>query len=427
LPLVPQQEAAASQPHGRKLLKSPRIFYGYWIVAASASIQGMAVGTYVTFGVFFGPVLAEFGWSRAILSGAHSVAFLIAGMLGILVGRLSDRFGPRLLMTVSACFCGLSLALMSQMTAPWQLYLFYGVLFGIGLSAVDVIALSTTARWFLRRRGAMTGLVKMGTGFGQFAMPLAAGFLIAAFGWRTSYLILGVTAAAVLLMVAQLLRRDPAQMGLLPDAEVRIDAVARGSSEAGSPSREALKSRAFWTIFFANLSAVFAFMIIMLHIVPHATDIGIPRPAAASILSAIGAASIAGRFLVGHGIDRIGNRRAMIFCCLLLLAVLLWLQVAGELWMLYVFAAAYGLAHGGFFTAISPIVAEYFGLRSHGLLFGLAVFAGTVGGFFGPILAGYVFDLTSSYRLAFWICLGSAALALGLLLSLRPVKAASAV
>jgi MFS family permease len=106
----------------------------------------------------------------------------------------------------------------------------------------------------------------------------------------------------------------------------------------------------------------------------------------------------------------------------LLIIVLLWLQLSKELWMLYLFAAVYGFTHGGFFTVISPIVAEYFGLRSHGLLFGMAVFAGTVGGFIGPIFAGSIFDLTASYRVAFWGCLCAAAIGLGLILSLRPVR-----
>jgi MFS family permease len=102
--------------------------------------------------------------------------------------------------------------------------------------------------------------------------------------------------------------------------------------------------------------------------------------------------------------------------------VLLWLQLSKELWMLYLFAAVYGFTHSGFFTVISPIVAEYFGLRSHGLLFGMAVFGCAVGGFIGPIFIGSIFDLTASYRVEFWVCLCAAAAGLGLILSLRPAR-----
>ena len=134
--------------------------YGYIIAAACFSIQAIGVGIYIAYGVFFNPLIAEFGWSRAIISGASSVAFLIMGIFGIFVGRLNDRFGPKKLMTITAIFLGIGYLLMSRVTAPWQLYLFYGIIFGIGLSSIDVIAMTTIARWFTRKRGMMTGIVK---------------------------------------------------------------------------------------------------------------------------------------------------------------------------------------------------------------------------------------------------------------------------
>lgn len=403
-------------------MKKSAIPYGYVIVASCAAIQAVGVGSYVTFGVFFKPLLAEFEWSRTTLSGAHSLAFLIAGMVGILVGRLNDKLGPRVLMSVAALFCGIGFVLMSTIDAVWQLYIYYSILFGIGFSAVDVIALSTTARWFVRRRGFMTGIVKMGTGSGQFVMPLLCSMLISHFGWRSAYAALSVIASLLLILAAQFLRRDPAHMGLLPDGGGRTERSGVDPFQKGALFREALGDRQFWTILLAFLAGVFSLMSIMLHIVPHATDIGIPATAAAGILSTIGGVSMVGRFVIGNAIDRIGNRTSMIVCCILLMAVLLWLQTADELWMLYLFAAAYGFTHGGFFTVISPIVAEYFGLRSHGLLFGITVFAGTVGGFLGPVFAGRIFDMTTSYRLAFWVCIVAAAVGLGLMLSLKPAK-----
>ncbi|MBI5441870.1 MAG: MFS transporter [Deltaproteobacteria bacterium] len=401
-------------------MSRPGFFYGHVIVAACASVQAVAIGSYVAFGVFFGPVAAEFGWSRATLSGAHALAILVAGVLGVVVGRASDRVGPRIPMSLAGFVCGLGLLLLSRMTAPWQLYLFYGLIFGVGLSAADIIALSTTARWFIRRRGLMTGLVKMGTGSGQLVIPLVIGMLIPAFGWRTSYVILGLAVLVALVGVAQLLRRDPAQLGLLPDGDAVIGPARTARGESGAFSREALGTRQFWTIFFANLAAVFTFGSIMLHIVPHATDVGVPPRAAAGVLSVIGGVSLVGRFVIGRAVDWIGPRRCMILCFVLLIAVLLWLQVARELWMLYSFAAAYGLAHGGFYTAISPLIAEYFGLRAHGFLLGIAVLAGNIGGFIGPIFAGYVFDVAASYRLAFGVFAGTSALGLALIVSLRP-------
>jgi len=112
----------------------------------------------------------------------------------------------------------------------------------------------------------------------------------------------------------------------------------------------------------------------------------------------------------------------MILCFILLIAGLLWLQMAKELWMLYLFAVIYGLAHGGYFTTISPIVAEFFGISAHGVLLGIVVFSGTVGGAIGPILAGYIFDVTAGYSPAFWLGTLMSALGLVLILLLKPIE-----
>ncbi len=400
-------------------MKRPAFFYGYTIAAFCFCIQAIGIGTYITFGIFFKPLLADFNWSRATLSGAQSLATLIGGLLGVLVGRLNDRFGPRVVMTVTGFFFGLGFLLMSGLNSVWQLYLFYGVVVGVGMSSIDVIALTTTARWFVRRRGMMTGIVKAGTGAGQLIMPLVASILIAGSGWRISYIVIGATVMVLLISIGQLLQRDPARMGLLPDGNREIQAARSNLAETGFYLHEALRMRQFWTICFANLATMFCLLIIMVHIVPHATDLGISSTTAAGILATIGGISMAGRLVIGIAIDRIGNKHSMIICFILLISTLLWIQLVRELWMLYLFAVVYGFAHGGLFTVISPIVAEYFGVRSHGILFGVVAFVGTVGGAIGPILAGYIFDITGSYNLAFWTCTAVGAIGLGLILSLK--------
>jgi MFS family permease len=183
-----------------------------------------------------------------------------------------------------------------------------------------------------------------------------------------------------------------------------------------------MRTLQFWTICLLNLLLVFGLMSVMLHIVPHARDLGLPPMRAAGVLSTIGAVSMLGRFLSGLAIDRWGSKPVMAFCFILLLAALAWLQLAHRLWMLYCFAVVYGLAHGGFFTAISPLVAEWFGIRFHGALFGVVVFFGTTGGAVGPLMAGWLFDLSGSYRATFQIITAVAIVAWGLLLSLKPVK-----
>ena len=378
--------------------------YGHVIAATCFGIQAVGIGTYFSYGVLFNPVIAEFGWSRASISGAASVAFLLMGFLGIGVGRLNDRFGPRTLMTVSGLFFGLGYFLMSRLEAIWQLYLFFGIIFGIGLSTVDVIALTTIARWFVRKRGSVTGIVKVGTGAGQMIIPFLASILIIRYGWRSSCVIIGVAVLVILVAIAQLLRRDPSQMGLSPDGNASGSTHRPVSDTEGLSLREAVRTRQFWTICAAMLAIVFCLLTVMVHIVPYAQEIKVSPTRAAGVLSTIGGVSMAGRFISGLAIDRVGSKRVMIFCFILLIAGLLWLQIATELLMLYLFAVVYGLAHGGFFTSFSPLVAEFFGIKSHGALFGVTMFSGTFGGALGPVMAGYVFDITGGYGGAFWIC-----------------------
>ncbi len=402
-----------------KVLKA-KYRYGHVIAASCFGIQAVGVGTYLSYGVLFNPLIDEFGWSRALISGAASMAFLLMGLLGIGVGRLNDRFGPRILMTISGVFFSLGYFLLSRLESIWQLYLFFGIIFGIGLSTVDVIALSTIARWFVRKRGFATGIVKVGTGAGQMTIPFLASILIIRYGWRSSCAVIGVAVLVILVAIAQLLRRDPGQMGLSPDGNASGSTVGPISDIEGLTLREAMRTRQFWTICAAMMAIVFCLLTVMVHIVPFAQEINVSPTRAASVLSTIAGVSMAGRFISGLAIDRIGSKRVIMFCFILLIAGLLWLQIATELWMLYLFAVVYGVAHGGFFTAFSPLIAEFFGIKFHGALFGITMFSGNFGGALGPVMAGYVFDITGAYAGAIWICTAIAILGFVLVALLKP-------
>ena len=314
-------------------------------------------------------------------------------------------------------------ALLSRVQAPWELFLFYGVLAGMGYSAHDVVTLSTVARWFVRRRGAMTGFAKVGTGVGQLLVPVIAAMLIAAYGWRSAAFFIGTASLLIMVVAAQLMRRDPRSVGQYPDGiETAIGRVPVDSRETGMTLAEAGVTRQFWILCGIQLTVFFCLLTIMIHIVPHATDQGIAAPMAATILSTIGAVSIAGRLTIGTLIDRLGGKRSLRICFAVLLASFVLLQLAEATWMLFLFAAIYGFAHGGFFTAMSPTVAEYFGTGSHGVIFGIVLFSGTIGGAIGPLLAGSLFDMTGDYGAAFLILTGFGLLGLLLTFALRPIE-----
>ena len=398
---------------------SPRIFYGYIIVAVALLIQLIAMGAFHTYGVFFKELQLEFGWSRATLSGAHSLLFLLGGFLSIAAGRLSDRFGPRKIMAICGFSFGLGLLLMSQLNTVWQLYLFYGVIVGIGMSAMNVVLLSTVVRWFVKKRGIMSGVAKVGTGLGMLIMPMFASSLIPAVGWRLSYGILGVIALVFIISLAQLLRRDPAQMNLLPDGEEQTVADVADLMGSGLALHEAIHTIRFWLLCAAYMMVIFCTHTIPVHIAPHAMDLGISVTRAAGVLSTIGGVSVIGRIMMGAASDRMGDKRALIICFVLMLISLFWLQLARELWALYLFAVLYGFAHGGFFALISPAVAGLFGTRSHGVILGIVLFFGTLGGAIGSVLTGYIFDVTQSYRLAFWLLTVAITLGLTLITTLK--------
>lgn len=399
----------------------PRIFYGYIVVAAGFSIMMIIHGTFNTFGVFFNPLLAEFGTTRAVLSGASSFAFFIMGFMAILMGILADKFGPRMVLTACALFFGVGNLLMSQAGALWQVYLFF-IVIGIGLSASDVVPLSTVVRWFVKKRGVMSGVMKVGTGMGMMAMPLVASVLISKFEWQNSYLILGTVALVAVIPLAQLMRRDPREMGLLPDGGRQPEIESSTLVEEGLSFREAIRTRQLWLVCGFYVTTLFCGMTVLVHIVPHAVDLGVPATIAAGVVSTIGGTSMLGRLVMGFAGDRIGHKRAMVVCFLILITALSWLQVAGELWMLYLFAAVYGFNHGGFFALISPTVAGLFGTRSQGTLLGIVICGGTLGGSIGSVLAGHIFDITGSYRLAFLILLVLAIIGLILTMLIRPIS-----
>jgi MFS family permease len=396
--------------------------YKYIIAAACFGTQAVGVGLFVTYGVFINPLIEEFGWTRAAISGASSLAFFLMGLVGIFIGRLNDKIGPRKVMLFTSCFIGLGFFLTSIIQSIWQLYLFYGILVGIGLSSIDVIALSTTARWFVKRRGIITGLVKVGTGAGQLIMPLTASLLIAGFGWRTSIVVIGIFGMILLVLISRLLHRDPEKMGLTSQEETISEMDVRVFEGQDLSFGQAVRTHQFWIIFIVNFAVVYCLLIILVHIVPFARDLGVSATKAAGVISTIGGVSMLGRFATGIFIDRYNSRLAMIICFVLLISTLLWLQIADELWMIYLFAACYGIAHGGFFTAISPIVVEYFGISAHGVLFGAIVFSGCFGGSMGPVLAGHIFDVTGSYTPAFWLSTFIAFLGLGFIILLKPIR-----
>lgn len=374
----------------------------FMIVLGACLTQFTTIGLLFSYGLFFKTFEAEFGWSRTLLSSCTSIAFLVMGILAIYGGRLADRYGPRIVLGVTGALGGLGYVLMAQISQPWQLVAIFGLFIGVGMSSHDVVTLSTIARWFDKRRGTMTGIVKVGTAAGQFAVPLIAAFLMIQYGWRTALVIMGISGMVILLVAAALIKNPP----------VAKTASNEAANANGGSFKEARRTRVFWMLcaiqflFFPTLTTI------PLHIVVHGMDLGMSAVIAATLLSTTAAASVIGRVSLGVVIDKIGGKNAYIMCLIPVIASLVSLMFITNTTLLYVVVAVYGVGHGGLFTVVSPTIAEYFGLKALGGLFGIVIFFGTIGGAVGPIFAGYIFDTTGSYFIAFTTLMVLATLAL---------------
>ena len=268
----------------------------------------------------------------------------------------------------------------------------------------------------------MTGIVLAGVGIGQLIGPPVISRLIAAYDWRLSYVIMGGVVLIVMVAAAQFMRRDPSQKGQLPYGanEVKQEGLVK---EAGAFSlKEAAGTAQFWISFMILFCYGFCIFGIIVHIVPHVIELEISAVTAANILAAMGGVSILGSYAMGGLGDRIGNRQVFIIGFILLAASLFWLIPAREVWILYLFAAVFGFAMGGMGAVESPLVAWLFGLRSHGLIYGVVHIGFTAGAAVGPFLMGYIFDLTGSYQVAFLVCGVVGVVGIIMAVVLRPTK-----
>jgi MFS family permease len=396
--------------------------YGYIVVAVALLIIILDYGSRLTIGVFFKPMLNEFNWSRALTSGAVTLSMLGQGTGAIIMGRLNDKLGPRFVMTLCGCLIGAGYLLMAMIHSVWQLYLFYGIIVGLGMSGVFTSLLSTVARWFVKRKGLMAGIVSAGTGIGQLIAPPFTNWLISIFNWRLSYIIMGGLVLVFGIILAQFLRRGPGKMALAPYGGGQMEPPKLGSSDQGLSVSEVIHTKQYWLMIVTFFSLGYILMAINTHLVPHITDLGISAGVAANIFAICGLFSAIGCIALGTTADRLGHRRSLMIYFFIIVATLLWLTQITTVWPFVPFAVFFGLSSGGSVPIESTIIVDLFGIKSHGAILGTITFGFACGGALGPFLSGYLFDLVGNYRLAFLVCAIIAAIGLISCASLRPIK-----
>jgi MFS family permease len=379
-------------------LPHPRVFYGWFVVAAAFAVTFVGFGSAYTFSTFVASLQTEFAASRGSVSLVFSLAGFIYFALGIVSGPLADRWGSRRLAVIGMIMTGAGLAVAGAACSLLEVYAAYGVGVGLGVGCSYVPALGAVQRWFSTRRGLASGLAVSGIGVGTLVMPPIASVLIEALGWRDAYFVLGGLAAIVGVGMALLIENDPRDRGLGPDGDP-LQAGARTLPPTGASVREAVTSRRFAGLYAACLICSFGAFVPFVHLVPYAVEHGIPQSSAVLLLGAIGVGSTVGRFFLGGLADRMGRRLALLIMFVGMgLAQAMWAFSLGR-GSLAVFALAYGVFYGGWVALLPAVVMDYFGGRNVSGIIGILYTSVAFGTLIGPSATGFAFDVMHSYTL----------------------------
>jgi len=396
----------------------PTVFYG-WIVVATAAL-GLFLGAFpivaFSFGVFFPSFVDEFHASRAAVSLAFTSHNVFSGLSALIIGRMVDRIGAR-----SVILPGLAIVATLLLSAEAigsrlsELYLFYIALGVVGSATTTVPYALVVSRWFDRRRGLALGALMAGLGLGAVVMPIVAQRLIASFGWRHAFAIVGCAMLTVPLpIVAFFLKDSPAKIGLLPDGESPgLDRYSRARGGVdGITWHEATQSGTFWLLISAFVLLAASVHACVIHLPQLFADRGATAEKAALASSVAGFALLIGRVGCGYFLDRyFGGSVATVICLGAALGIAL-LATGGAGGFALAGPFLVGLGMGAEVDVIAFLMSRYFGLVSLGATLGFAFAAFVIAGGLGPLLMGFVFDRTGSYRVplaAFCIAVTAAA------------------
>jgi MFS family permease len=388
------------------VIDSPRA----WLTVAAAFIGGFVVfGIIYSFGIFIEPIAAELHTGRVATSALFSITSLTFYAFGSLTGHLSDRLGPRIVVSAGAGLVGAGLIASAFIEQIWVGYLTYGIGVGLGAACAYVPTLAIVGGWFTKRRNAALGVAATGTGCGMLVMPPLAATLIEQFGWRHANMILGVGCALLLAICASVSERPP---------------LASPSSHSVG---RVVRSPAFAMLYVSWILATAALFVPFVFLPAFALDLGVSQVMAAALISLLGGMSVIGRVGLGLVSDHVGTLRLFKVATLAMGAsYLLWLTATDYGWLL-VFAAVLGLGYGVRIALMPVILIELFGLQSLGAVLGVFFTATGVSALVGPPLAGFIVDNTGSYRWAAALALAMGLLGFAAILRLRADRASTSL
>jgi len=383
-----------------------RVSCNWLIVAALFTIWSVVYGIQYSFGIFFRSLQDALGCSRGTISWAMTIQVLIFALSLVPAGWAIDRFGFRTVYSLAAFMFGIPLVLCSRVSEPWQLYLLHGLI-GISTGIYGPSIFTVITRWFTEKRGMAMGLASAGAGFGALVVPPLANQLIASCGWRNTFVIFGLASFIILSVCIQCIKNPPEPASDRTKTQSAAGNPADGNQERRSPPLRgitfgrAIRTREILFIIAAAAAGQLAARMIVVHIAPHAVDIGISPFVAAMALSTIGCGSLFGRIVMGFVQDRIGAQRSMIICLTTMGICLFALPFMTSDAAFFVFAILFGLAFGGDVPQVPALTVQCFGVASMGVIYALISAAVHLLSSLGPLAAGYIFDVTRSYTIAF--------------------------
>jgi MFS family permease len=391
-----------------------RFFYGYVILAICFVNMVFLRGVIGSFSVFYLALIEEFEWSYGTAASIASVNAIVYAISSPLMGWSFDRFGPRILMPVGGGLMGLGLIFSGLSHSIWQLYFSYGILAGIGQAGLGFVSQSALiSHWFVRQRGTAVGIATMGMGLGALILVPLAQVLITRLGWRSAFMVIaGLGLITVVPANAIFQRRSPNEVGQYPDGAPNLptrETEALSKNPQGRRQwtmQSAFRSFPFWTITISHLALGTGVSMFYTHVVAYLVHQGFEKLVSAYIFGMIGLMRFGGTMMWGYVSDRLDRTQAYGISTAITasgLAFLLAVSPDSPDWFAYAFAILFGIGHSAGNPVSATTIADIFAGNKIGTIYGFLEISFGVGMAFGAWFAGYVYDLTGSYRWAFAI------------------------
>ncbi len=401
-------------------------FYGYVVVGVAFVLAFSNAGQMWAFSVLAVPMQEDLGWSRSLLYGALTIRGIAAGLVSPFMGRLADqRHGVLALLAGCGVLSAATAYLTGAVTEPWQFVVIFGILGGVANAGQGfVMGAVVVPKWFLRQRSTMVAFTSMGGACSLLVLPPFVSALVASQGWRPVWRLLGLMAVAVTLLPPLLVRRQPEDVGLVPDGRPRAGTPADGPppraiTDRTITLRQAVRGRNFWLLMVGTALGTLPMTSLTVTIVPLFLDRGLPPELAAVGLSGFGLASFTSRFLWGPIADRFHVRTALSIIGLVSALATVSIFFLPGLWVLC-YGALTGFGIGGFVGLYQAVWAVYYGRAHLGAIAGVTQPVITLVMAMGSFLLAFIRDTTGSYDLGLWLYAGAWLLCAGLIYLAHP-------